>query len=200
LPQTALAAGDAAVPTAATNAARATPACAAPAADLAKEAGLSPAELRVLQSLQSRRGELDQRAQALDTQTALFEAASAKLDGKLKALSDLKGQIQGLLGQANQQQDAEIQRLVKVYESMKPKDAAEVMSRLDDRVRLPVASKMKERALAAVLAQMPREEAKKLTEKLATRFAADTLAQQVAAADTATRPAGAGIKPGARGG
>jgi flagellar motility protein MotE (MotC chaperone) len=201
LPETALAAGDAGVPTAAANAVRATPACAAPSADLAKEAGLSPAELRVLQSLQSRRGELDQRAQALDTQTALLEAASAKLDAKLKSLADLKGQIQGLLGQADQRQDAEIQRLVKVYESMKPKDAAEVMSRLDDRVRLPVASKMKERALAAVLAQMPRDEAKKLTEKLATRFASDTLARQVAAADAAQAAPAAGTgKPASRAG
>jgi flagellar motility protein MotE (MotC chaperone) len=185
-----------AVSAAATAAVAGQPAVCAPSAvDLAKDAGLSPAELRVLQSLQSRRGELDQRAQALDTQTALLDAAGAKLDAKVKALNDLKAQIQGLLGQANQQQDAELSRLVKVYESMKPKDAAAVMSQLDDRVRLPVASRMKERALAAVLAQMPPAEARKLTEKLAGRFASDTLAQQVADT-TATAKPSASAKPG----
>ena len=60
------------------------PVCAPTAAELAKEAGLSPAELQVLQSLQARRGQLDQREQALQTELALFAAAEAKVDSKLK--------------------------------------------------------------------------------------------------------------------
>ncbi len=144
--------------------------CAPSAAELAKEAGLSPAELRVLQSLQARRGQLDQREQALQTELALLSAAEAKVDSKLKALQDLKSQVQGLMGEADQKQQAEIDRLVKIYEAMRPKDAAAVMAQLDDKVRLPVAGKMKERSLAAILAQMPPAEAKKLTERLAGRF------------------------------
>lgn len=145
--------------------------CAPSAAELAKSAGLSPAELQVLQSLGARRGQLDQREQDIDTQMALLAAAEAKLDAKLKSLNGLKGDIQGLLGSVDKKQDEETLRLVSVYEKMKPRDAAAVMATLDDKVRIPVAAKMKDRALAAVLSAMPAPEAKKITESLARRYA-----------------------------
>src|SRR5262249_35070645 len=110
--------------------------CAPTAAELAKEAGLSPAELQVLQSLGERRGQLDQRENDLNTQLALLAAAEAKLDAKVNALKGLKSDIQGLLAQADQKQAVETDRLVKVFESMKPKDAAPRMVVLDDSVRL----------------------------------------------------------------
>ncbi|RAK56284.1 hypothetical protein DJ017_09085 [Phenylobacterium soli] len=161
--------------------------CAPTAAELAKEAGLSPAELQVLQNLGARRGELDQRENDLSTQLALLAAAEAKLDAKAKALAGLKADVQGLLTQADGREAAEVDRLVKVFEGMKPKDAAPRMVLLDDSVRIPIAAKMKERALSAVLAQMPPAEAKKVTEALAKRFAAaQTLAQNgIAQADPA---------------
>jgi flagellar motility protein MotE (MotC chaperone) len=159
------------------------PVCAPTAAELAKEAGLSPAELQVLQSLGERRGQLDQRENDLNTQLALMAAAEAKLDAKVKTLNGLKAEIQGLLAQTDQKQVAETDRLVKVFEAMKPKDAAPRMVLLDDSVRLPIAAKMKERSLSAILALMPPVEAKKLTESLAARFGnAKAIAANAAAA------------------
>jgi flagellar motility protein MotE (MotC chaperone) len=163
--------------------------CAPTAAELAKEAGLSPAELQVLQNLGVRRGELDQRQSDLDTQMALLAAAEAKLDAKAKALTGLKADVQGLLTQADGREAAEVDRLVKVFEGMKPKDAAPRMVLLDDSVRLPIAAKMKERSLSAILALMPPTDAKKLTESLAKRFAAaQTLAQAAIAQADAKAP------------
>jgi flagellar motility protein MotE (MotC chaperone) len=156
--------------------------CAPTAAELAKEAGLSPAELQVLQNLGERRGELDKREEGLSTQLALLSAAEAKLDAKVKTLTGLKADVQGLLDQANGREAAETDRLVKVFEGMKPQLAAQRMTLLDDSVRLPIAAKMKERSLSAVLAQMPPADAKKLTESLAHRFtAAQTLAANASA-------------------
>lgn len=178
-------------------AAKPQPVCAPTAAELAKEAGLSPAELQVLQSLGERRGQLDQRENDLETQLALMAAAEAKLDAKVKALNGLKAEIQGLLTQADQKEAAEIDRLVKVFEGMKPKDAAPRMVLLDDAVRLPIAAKMKERSLSAIVAAMPPAEAKKLTENLAKRFinARDIAEGATAAANQAADQAGA--KPAA---
>jgi flagellar motility protein MotE (MotC chaperone) len=161
----------------------AAPVCAPTAAELAKEAGLSPAELQVLQSLSSRRGQLDQRESDLDTQVQLIAAAEAKLDQRIAQMNGLKSDIQGLIGQADQKQQAQIDSLVRVYEAMKPKDAAGRITLMDDAVRLPMAAKMKERALAAILAQMPAADAKDLTEKLANRGA-----QSLAAARNAVSP------------
>lgn len=151
-------------------------ACGPKAADLAKDAGLSPAELQILQSLGARRGQLDQREQDIDAQTQLLTAAEAKLDAKLAALTTMKGAIQNLLNQSDQQKSVEIDRLVTVYSQMKPKDAAARMSLLDDAVRLPIAAKMKERALSAILGQMAPADAKDITEKLAHRFESKSLA------------------------
>jgi flagellar motility protein MotE (MotC chaperone) len=156
-------------------------ACAPSAAELARAANLSPAELQVLQSLGTRRGQLDQREKDLDAQLQLLAVAGAKLDTKLAAMTRVKGEIQGLLGQVDQKQDAEVARLVSVYEKMRPKDAAAVMSSLDDRVRVPVAAKMKDRALAAVLSAMSPNDARHLTELLARRFAdVSSMAQAIA--------------------
>ena len=156
--------------------------CAPTAAELAKEAGLSPAELQQLQNLGARRTQLDQREADLSTQLALLAAAEAKVDAKMKALTGLKADVQGLLAQADGREATEVDRLVKVFEGMKPKDAAARMAILDDGVRLPIAAKMKERSLSAIVGQMPPLEAKKLTESLAHRFAAaQTLAQNATA-------------------
>ena len=165
--------------------------CAPTAAELAKEAGLSPAELQVLQSLGTRRGQLDQRESDLSTQLALLAAAEAKLDAKVKTLNGLKSDIKGLLKVADDQEAAEVGRMVKVFEAMKPKDAAPRMVLLSDSVRLPIAAKMKEKSLALILAQMPPAEAKKLTESLANRFNS----VRSAAADSGATPAPAGATP-----
>jgi len=148
--------------------------CAPTAAELAKQANLSPAELRMLQNLGVRRGELDQRETDIDLQLQLLAAAEAKLDARVKALTALKGDVQGLLGQADAQSQAEMNRLVTVFSAMKAKDAAARFTLLEDSVRLPIAAKMKERTLAAILANMPPVEAKRLTESLAKRFAANS--------------------------
>jgi flagellar motility protein MotE (MotC chaperone) len=161
------------------------PVCAPTAAELAKEAGLSPAELQVLQSLGNRRGQLDQRESDLDTQVQLIAAAEAKLDARIAEMNGLKTDIQGLLNQSDQQQAAETGRLIRVYEAMAPKDAAPRMATMADEVRLPIAAKMKERSLAAILGKMDPDAARILTEKLAHRVDA---AQSVANARSALNP------------
>jgi len=156
--------------------------CAPTAAELAKQAGLSPAELQVLQSLGQRRGQLDARESDLNTQLALMAAAEAKLDAKIKALNGLKAEVNGLLNQSNTREQAEIDRLVKVFEGMKAKDAAPRLAALDDAVRLKIAAKMKERSLSAIMAQMSSADAKKLTEMLARRYSDAQAAATKAAA------------------
>jgi len=150
-------------------------ACTPSAADLAKEAGLSPSELQVLQSLGQRRGQLDQREADLQVQLQLLAAAEGKVDAKLNALASMKKELQALLDKADQQNNAELDRLVAVYAAMKPRDAAARLTLLDDSVRIPIAAKMKERNLSAILGQMAPADAKAITEKLAKRFESQAL-------------------------
>ncbi len=59
-----------------------------------------------------------------------------------------------LLEQQKTSQDKNMQRLVKVYENMKPKAAARVFDKMGKRALLRVAARMKEAKLAPILAQM----------------------------------------------
>ena len=155
---------------------------------LAQQAGISPAELRIIQSLSQRREALDARDQDFATTLPLMVAAEQKLEAKIQALAALKAEMKQMLGQVDEREKAEIDRLVQVYSAMRPKEAAPVMATLEDRVRLPVAAAMRPRTLAAIMAQMTAPQAKELTEKLAARFQAQQMAARAAAAEAATPP------------
>jgi len=185
-------AAPAAAETAAGTAPKPAPAvCALTPEQLAQQAGLSPAELRVIQSLKDRRAELDIRDNDFATMLPLMAAAEQKLDAKTQALNAVKAELQTLLGQVGEQEKAEIDRLVAVYSAMRPREAARIFATLDDKVRLPVAAAMRPRSLSAVMAQMEPAAARELTEKLARRFESQQQAAQaaVAAAAMAGRPA-----------
>jgi len=177
-----------------------TMACAALGGDLAKEAGLSPAELKVLQDLGARRGQIESLEKNVDVQQQLLLAAEAKVDAKITTMRGLIAEMKGLLGQADEKQKAENARLVKVYEGMKPKDAAAQLAIMKDDVRLDIVQGMKERNLSAILGAMPPVAAKDLTEKLALRYAtsAPVKAAQAAIApptQTAAAPPAKGPAP-----
>ncbi|WP_341023610.1 MotE family protein [Brevundimonas diminuta] len=163
--------------------------CALSPEQLAQQAGISPAELRIIQSLSKRRDQLDARDADFATTLPLMVAAEQKLDAKLQALEALKGEISALVGQVDEKEKAEADRLVAVYSAMRPKEAAAVFATLDDSVRLPVASAMRPRTLAAIMAQMQPAAARELTEKLAKRFQAQQYAARAAAASAPTEAA-----------
>ena len=163
--------------------------CALTPEQLAQQAGISPAELRIIQSLSKRRDALDARDADFATTLPLMVAAEQKLDAKLQALEALKGEISALVGQVDEKEKAEADRLVAVYSAMRPKEAAAVFATLDDSVRLPVASAMRPRTLAAIMAQMQPAAARELTEKLARRFQAQQYAARAAAASAPTEAA-----------
>ncbi|MFN4295540.1 MAG: MotE family protein [Brevundimonas sp.] len=164
--------------------------CALSEDQLAEQAGISPAELRIIQRLSDRRGELDARDADFATMLPLMAAAEQKLDERMAALNAIKAELEGMLGQADEREQAEINRLVEVYQAMRPREAAAVFTSLADSVRLPVAQAMRPRALAAIMAQMPPAAARELTEKLADRYEAQQLAARAeAVARNAPAPA-----------
>jgi flagellar motility protein MotE (MotC chaperone) len=177
--------------TAAPAATRTVPAvCALSPEQLAQQAGISPAELRIIQSLSARRTELDVRDADFATTLPLMVAAEQKLDAKITALNAIKAEVETLLGQVDEREQAETARLVSVYSAMRPREAAAVFATLNDDVRLPIAAAMRPRSLSAIMAQMPPAEARELTEKMAGRFQAQQLAARAAAASApVTAPA-----------
>lgn len=124
-------------------------------------------EIEVLQSLSKRRDDLDKREQKISAREALLTAAEEEVDRKVGELNKLKAEIEKLLGQQQEQEQARINSLVKIYESMKPKEAATIFNTLDMDVLLAVIGRMKEAKSSPVLAAMDPDKARIVTIKLA---------------------------------
>lgn len=143
-------------------------------ADTAPEPFTDPAlmtrsELDLLQDLAERRVELDRRAGEIAIREGILEATERRIDEKIARLEGLEGQIKALVSRHEEIENAELASIVKVYQTMKPKDAARIFERLDMEIQVEVATRMKESKMAPILAAMSADAAKTLTIELATR-------------------------------
>lgn len=123
--------------------------------------------MELYEDLATRRKELDKMQQDLQVKEALLKAAEQELDRKYQELTKLRGEIESLLGKQTEEEQKQITSLVKVYEGMKPKDAARIFDTLDIDVLVQVVSQMSERKLSPVLAAMNPERARTITIMLA---------------------------------
>jgi len=126
----------------------------------------SETEIEVLQSLAKRRDSLEAREQRLVQREALLEAAQQEMDLKIKELAALRTEIEGLLGQQQKVQEERLRSMVKIYESMKPKEAAAIFNTMDMDILLSVLSRMSERKSAPIFAAMSPERAQQVTIQL----------------------------------
>lgn len=132
-------------------------------------------QAEVFQRLTERREELDRRTRELDQREALLSAAQQRIDQKVTELTELRTNIEGLLRQVDEKQTAQLESLVKIYETMKPKDAARIFEALEMPVLLDVVERMREGKSAPVLAAMDPLKAKEVTASLVERRALPTL-------------------------
>ena len=124
-------------------------------------------EIDLLQALAERRRELDLRARELEQREILLRAVEQRIEEKA-------GGLRALLKQQEKQTDDQYTSLVKIYESMKPKDAARIFEEMDLAVLMPVVERMKERKTAPILAKMSAAKAMAITTQLAQRRKAPT--------------------------
>ncbi|MCQ2966196.1 MAG: hypothetical protein MJ250_05615 [Alphaproteobacteria bacterium] len=129
----------------------------------------SQSELDILQSLAKRREELDARESDLNQKMGLLKAAEAQIEGKIAKLKELEMTIKELIGQYDIQEKAKMDNLVKIYSTMKPKEAARLFDTMDMDLLVRIFEKMKEAKSAPILALMTSEKATALTIELATR-------------------------------
>ncbi len=134
----------------------------------ALEDKFAPTELKVLNKLVDRREELQQREAKVAEKERLIEAAEAQLAKKVDELEQLRTQIEAMLEKKSAEQEAQISHLVKIYETMKPKQAAEIFNNMDSMTLIDVISRMSARKSAPVLAAMDPNRAKEVTLALAT--------------------------------
>ena len=130
---------------------------------------MNESEVKVLQSLAARRESLNKRESNLDLQEKLLMAAESRVNEKIDNLKAIEARIVELLGTRDEEQEEQIASLVKIYETMKAKDAARIFERLETDTLLDVAARMKEQKVAAILAKMNPDSAQDLTVRLVGR-------------------------------
>ena len=123
-------------------------------------------EIDLLQDLAERREKIEKTEQQIVLKQGLLKAAETRIEKRVSELKQLELTIKGLIKDHDNQQEKKMNSLVKIYEAMKPKDAARIFEQLDIDTILLVAERMKERRLAPVMAQMNPEKAKDITIKL----------------------------------
>lgn len=127
----------------------------------------SNTEIEILQQLAKRREKLKDWESDMEARERVLSLTQARIDQKISELRDLKGEVEKLLNEYNQKEDKKIQSLVKIYENMKPKNAAAVFSEIDKKTLLQIISKMKEAKVAAILGQMDPKAARDITAEYA---------------------------------
>ena len=121
----------------------------------------------LLQDLRARRLEIESRERALDTKASAIEAAARGVEAKLAALSTLQSKLEALEAARQQRADAGWAGLVKMYEAMRPADAAGIFDALDVHVLLQILDRMNERKAALIMGNMQPERARVATQMLA---------------------------------
>lgn len=128
---------------------------------------ISSSERSLLLDLRQRRLELDQREAALTAREGTLAAVERRLSSRVDELTALQARLEMLERQRKDHDEANWRGLVKLYETMKPRDAAAIFNDLELPVLLPVLDRMKEAKAAAVLSAMVPERARLVTSELA---------------------------------
>ena len=136
-------------------------------ASAAEPVPVSDSERTLLLELRQRRQELDSREQTLAAREAVLAAAERKLSTRVEELQALQTRLEGIETARKSHEEANWRGLVKLYESMKPRDAALIFNELDMQVLLQVVDRMKEAKAAAVMAAMQPDKAREVTTELA---------------------------------
>ncbi len=133
-----------------------------------KNAGsaFTQSEIMILQELAERREALDLRAQEIDKRAIQLKVTEEEISKKLRQLKDYEQRLQKLINAYTAQEKANIDSMVKMYTSMKPKDAARIFNSLDMNIIVALLKGMKPSSSSAILSQMDSQKAQAVTAEL----------------------------------
>lgn len=128
---------------------------------------LTDEEIDILQALAVRREALAEKERDLAARADLLKAAEARVAQKIAALEALKQEIETLVAAHRAESRDRIDGLVKIYATMKPKEAARILADMEMPVLIPVMQAMPARNAAAILAEMQPQKAESITVQMA---------------------------------
>jgi flagellar motility protein MotE (MotC chaperone) len=130
---------------------------------------VSPSERAILERLQARRQELEQRAREIEIRESLLKSTEKRIEGRVDEVKATEARVSAATSQKAEQDAAKFKGIITMYEGMKPKDAAKVFDRLEMSVLYDIASQIAPRKMSDILGLMQPEAAERLTVELARR-------------------------------
>jgi len=129
------------------------------------------AERAVLEALRARRAEIEARERQAAARETVATAAERRLAQRVEELAALQQRLEALDRERNEREEAGLRGLVKLYEGMRPRDAAAIFDELEMPVLVRIMDRMREAKASPVMGAMRPERARVLTAELA-RFRA----------------------------
>ncbi len=123
----------------------------------------------LLDALEKRQAELDQREREITSKEERLALYEKDVTAKVASLEEIEKRLSVRAKAATQAVDAAAESLAKIYGTMKPEAAAPILDRLDDPTVLTIFRRMKEKQVGEILPLMTRERAIALTQALADR-------------------------------
>lgn len=133
----------------------------------AGEMGCTDEEILVLRDLRNRDRVLLRRSRALDERASALSELEQGVASEITRLESLRAEILELLVGQRSALKQRVAKLSRMVDQMKAKDAADLLSGIDEGVALQVLQKLKPKQAGKVLGAMPGSKAQELADKLA---------------------------------
>jgi flagellar motility protein MotE (MotC chaperone) len=115
--------------------------------------------------LGARKEELDRREQSLVQLEEELQKQKEDLDRRLQQLEQMRAEIAKILKDRVEVDQEKVGRLVELYSNMKPKQAAEVISSINEDLAVEVLTRMKKKNAAEIMNLLPPDKSKVLSER-----------------------------------
>ena len=135
----------------------------------AQPPAVSSAERAILERLQERRQEIEQRGRELEMRENLLRAAERRIEQRATELKDLEARIAAMETRREEAEERRFKGVVSMYESMRARDAARIFDTLELSVLIEIARAMKPPKLADIMAAMGADPARRLSVEIAKR-------------------------------
>ena len=127
---------------------------------------LTPSDIKVLESLFDYREKIKQKANEVIQKEDQLQIVESRIQQQLTELKRIQAEITMLLDKHDEQEEKKLLLMVKIYENMKPDQAAQIFNTLPEDRLLALLKRMKEAKSAAIMANMNPSQASHLTDKL----------------------------------
>ncbi|QPJ65177.1 MAG: hypothetical protein G3M78_07155 [Candidatus Nitrohelix vancouverensis] len=130
------------------------------------KAVISPETFRMIEMIEKKNRELKKKEEELKVKEQQLQALEQKVRQELREINLALAKSERQIGIKNEQVAQNIESLIKVYSSMKPEEAANILEAVDEELAIQIITGMKAQIAGQVLSQLNVKIAKAISERM----------------------------------